>query len=240
MTKMQRLEQFIYPYQCLTCDEMVEAFNRFCPECWAGTKFISDQACDCCSRPMVGEVEHGDICDTCLQDPPPWDRGRSVFRYEENGIRFVSKFKNGDRTHLERPAGRWLADVVKPLIGDDTILVPVPLHWTRAIKRRYNQSILLSRQLSKALNVDHCPDALRRTKASRKLGGLSLELRRQEVVGSIEMRPKHVNKIADRHVLLVGDVMTTGTRLNECTKICLQAGAAHVSIATLAVVAKDT
>lgn len=236
---MQRLAKLIYPAQCITCDEMIEAERGLCPKCWSQTPFIIDPPCDACGRPLIGEVQQGDLCDDCQSNSRPWDRGRAVMLYADNGRSLVLKFKHGDRTDLARPAGAWLADAAAPLIAPDTVVVPVPLHWLRIFRRRYNQSALLAAQLAKIHGLDYVPDLLRRPQATRKLDGMTAIQREETVSGAIAFSQKHHKKIADRHVLLVDDVMTTGATLAQCARICLAAGAKRVSITVLARVARE-
>lgn len=238
MSKMQRLGRFIYPHQCLICDEMVEEIDSFCPSCWSTVDFILDSSCASCGRPMIGEVEEGDVCDSCLQNPPPWSRGRSVFVYNDGGRRFVLQLKNGDKTHLTRAAGRWMAHVAKPLLRDDSLIVPVPQHWMRSLQRKYSQSVMLSRRVAQNLGVEHRPNLLVRKVPTRKLAGLGGLERKREISGSIEMRAGHGSYVDGRHVILVDDILTSGATLAECAQACFAAGARNVSIVTLAVVAK--
>jgi predicted amidophosphoribosyltransferase len=132
-----------------------------------------------------------------------------------------------------------LARAAAPLITTDTLVVPVPLHWRRSIKRRFNQSIMLSQRISQVLNVEHCPNALRRIKATRVLSGVKHAERTSELKGAIVAHPTRGAALLNRHILLVDDFMVTGLTLRACAEACLGAGASEVSIVTLAVVAQD-
>ncbi len=236
---MQTLAKLIYPAQCLTCDEMIEVARGLCPKCWSQTPFIVDPPCDACGRPLIGEAQEGDLCDDCRANPRLWDRGRAVMLYAGNGRAMVLKFKHGDRTDLARSAGAWLARAAEPLVCEDTLVAPVPLHWLRIVQRRYNQSALLAAQVAKLHGLDYCPDLLRRPVATRKLDGMTVDQRHETVSGVIKVTPKRAKVIAGRHVLLIDDVMTTGATLAQCARTCLEAGASHVSIAVLARVARE-
>ena len=238
MHKMQRLARFLYPPQCLTCDEIVDFVYGLCPKCWADTPFVTDNCCEMCAMPMIGAVEAGDLCDSCHSAPRPWTRARAALLYEGNARSIVLRLKHGDRTDLAYPIGEWLAKSAEPLVTENMIVAPVPLHWLRGYRRRYNQSILLSRRLSKLLDLDHCPDLLKRHIATRKLDGMNAKQRTEVVAKAIALRPRHAAALKGRHVLLVDDVMTTGATLTACAKACLDGGADQVSVAVLARVAK--
>jgi ComF family protein len=237
---MQRLAKLIYPAQCLTCDEMIEAERGLCPKCWSDTPFIVDHPCDCCGRPLVGDAEEGDLCDDCRSHPKAWDRGRAVMLYGGNARSMVLRFKHGDRTDLAHPMGSWLADAAEPLIKSDTVVAPVPLHWFRLFRRRYNQSALLGHRVAKLHRLDYIPDLLKRPSATRKLDGMTAEQRRDTVAGTIRINSAHVERIKGRPVLLIDDVLTTGATLGECAQACRKAGAASVNVAVLARVDRET
>lgn len=238
MRKMQRLARFLYPPQCLTCDEIVDFVHGLCPKCWADTPFIKQNGCEMCAAPLIGEVESGDLCDSCRAVPRPWSRARAALLYEGNAKSIVLRLKHGDRTDLAHPVGAWLAEAARPLVTTDMIVAPVPLHWFRGVRRRYNQSLLLSRRVSRLLELDHCPNLLHRRIATRKLDGMTAQERADVVSNAIALRSHHVRTLKGRHVLLIDDVMTTGATLTTCAKACLQGGAVQVSVAVLARVAK--
>lgn len=191
-----------------------------------------------CATSLIGESQAGDLCDDCLTKPRPWARAAALMVYRGNAKSIVMRLKHSDRTDLAYPVGEWLANSAKPIVEHDTVAVPVPIHWLRGYWRRYNQSILLSKRLSKVLEIDHCPNLLVRKRATRKLDGMSASERRETVAGAISFRGQKAKRVKGRHVLLVDDVLTTGATLTECTNACLAAGARKVSVAVLARVAK--
>ncbi|MCA0042112.1 ComF family protein [Celeribacter litoreus] len=231
---MQRLARLIYPTQCLTCDEMIEERRGLCPTCWAHTGFIIDPPCEACGRPLIGEVETGDLCDDCRTTPRAWSRGRSALLYEGNGRTLILRLKHGDRTDLAHTAGQWIAKAAEPLFVPDMVVAPVPLHWVRLIRRRYNQAALLAARVSKLSGLTYAPDLLVRPSATQSLDGMNAEQRRDTVAGSIQAHKKRAHMIAGRRVLLIDDVMTTGATLEQCAIACQEAGASGVDVATLA------
>jgi ComF family protein len=108
------------------------------------------------------------------------------------------------------------------------VLVPVPLHRTRLLARRYNQSALLARALGRMAGVRVAADALRRVRATAPLGELSATARARMLDGAIAVRRPAA--VAGRHVLLVDDVLTSGATARACTGALLAAGAAGVDV----------
>lgn len=237
---MQSLLRLVYPAQCLSCGALTEDDFGLCGPCWRDTGFIGGTVCDLCGTPLPGD-SRGQVvhCDDCLTIARPWAKGRAVFTYGGTGRELVLQFKHGDRTDLAPSLGRWLARVAQPLVTPDTILVPVPLHWTRLLSRRYNQSALLAQYTAAVLKLSVIPDALLRRRRTKPLDGHSREARFTALDGALTPHPGRKSAIRDRPVLLVDDVMTTGATLAAATEALHAAGATQVSVIMLARVAKD-
>ena len=173
---LQAALHLIYPPQCLTCDARVTTDFGLCGACWRETPFITGLVCDHCGVPLPGEdtgkPEH---CDDCLTIARPWSQGRAAMLYKDNARRIVLALKHGDRLDLARPASNWLHRVAGPMLKPGMIVAPIPLHWLRLIKRRYNQAALLSAAVAKLAELDHCPDLLIRRRHTGSQEGRSRE-----------------------------------------------------------------
>lgn len=219
---------------------MVESDFGLCGTCWRDTTFLGGMVCDACGVPLTsggqGDTHH---CDSCMQAPPPWEQGRAALLYRDTGRKLVLALKHGDRQEMAHPAGLWMANMLRDGVAGDTLVVPVPLHWSRLLKRRYNQSALLAHAVAKKLNLAWCPDALVRTKRTDSLEGLSREDRYKTLENAIHAHSKRGKNLIQKPILLIDDVMTSGATLAACTNACLKAGSGPVRVLTLARVAKD-
>jgi predicted amidophosphoribosyltransferase len=238
--RLQSVIRAIYPLACVSCDAPVEGAQGLCPTCWSQTEFITGLACDTCGAPLPGQ-DDGTVaqCDDCLTIARPWAHGRAVLTYSGVGRRLVLALKHGDRTDLVPTLAGWMARKGVSLAPEGSVVVPVPLHWSRLLRRRYNQAGLLSQGIGKALQHEVCVDALLRPKRTAALDGHSRDQRFVSIAGSIKANPKRVALISGRPVLLVDDVMTSGATLAAATEALHAAGAADVSILTLARVVKS-
>lgn len=236
---LQRAIAAIYPPQCISCNALVASDFGLCPACWRDTPFISGLVCCKCGSPVAGEEGQDVLCDDCLAAERPWSAGRSALLYRDNARRIVLALKHGDRMELARPAALWLKQAAAPLLRPDTLVAPVPLHWWRLIRRKYNQAALLSAALAREAGVEHCPDLLLRRRNTGSQEGRSREDRFANLRGAFAVHPRRRARIAGRPVLIVDDVMTSGATFSAAAAACLAAGASHVDVLALARVAKD-
>jgi len=238
--RLQAALHLLYPPQCLSCDALVTTDFGLCSTCWRDTPFITGLVCDLCGVPLPGEDPgHPVHCDECLTIARPWTRGRAALLYKDNGRRIVLALKHGDRLDLARPAAGWMARAAAPILRPDMVVVPVPLHWLRLLKRRYNQAALLSGSLAKAAGLVHCPDLLIRRRNTHSQEGRDRDGRFANMADALRVNPARDWQIAGRSVLLVDDVMTSGATLAAASEACLASGATEVSVVVLARVAKD-
>lgn len=232
---MQAALHLLYPPQCLTCEARVATDFGLCGACWRETPFIAGLVCDKCGAPLPGQDDgQRHLCDDCLTIARPWARGRAAMVYADNARRLVLALKHGDRQDLARPAADWLMRAARPILEPGMLVAPVPLHWLRLLKRRYNQSALIAARLARAAGMEHLPDLLHRTRRTPSQDGRSREARFANQLGAIALHPRHSARVAERHVLLVDDVMTSGATLAAAAEACLSAGAAQVSVLALA------
>lgn len=237
---MQSALRLIFPPRCLICGGLVESDAGLCGPCWRDTPFVAGLCCDLCGTPLPGDSDQAETCDDCRTVARPWDHGRAVMLYKDNGRKLVLALKHGDRQDLVTPMARWLARAAQPLLRADMVVTCVPLHWRRLAKRRYNQSALLAQRVSTLLAASYCPDLLRRAKATPTLDGKGQAERFETLAGKITVRPKRAGLVADRAVLIIDDVMTSGATLAACADACRTTQASELCILTLARVAKDT
>ncbi|MCF8484470.1 MAG: ComF family protein [Rhodobacteraceae bacterium] len=231
----------IYPPQCIACDALVTTDFGLCGTCWRETPFITGLVCESCGTPLPGEAGGGPVhCDDCLMIARPWTRGRAAMLYQDKARDLVLGLKHGDRLDLVRPAGAWLMRAAEPILRPGMLIAPVPLHWRRLFKRRYNQSAILSAEVARLARLEHCPDLLQRKRFTDSQDGRNRDGRFANVQDAVSLHPRRGKHAQGRHVLLVDDVMTSGATLAACAEACLAGGAAEISVLVLTRVAKES
>jgi ComF family protein len=226
----------IYPPRCLACSEATDQPRGLCPACWRDTHFIEGTSCRRCGVPLIGEIGPEDACEGCTRHPPAWDRGAAAIVYAGAGRRIVLALKHGDRLDMVRPLAGWMAAAGRELLAEADLIAPVPLHWSRLVRRRYNQSAELARRLARLSGRRAVPDLLVRRRATAPQQG-SREARAANQAGAFGLNPRRAAAVSGRTVLMVDDVLTSGATLSACAECLRAAGAARVNVLALARVA---
>jgi len=224
----------LLPHRCLACGVIVDAAGVLCPACWAGMTFAGPPCCEACGLPFAYDEGAGMLCGECAAHPPPFGRARAAFIYGPASRRLVLDFKHGDRTEAAPAFAGWMVRAGAELIAEAQVIVPVPLHWTRLFARRFNQAALLAHAIGRRTGLPVAPDVLVRRRRTPSQGHLGRSARRRNVAGAFVVSPRRAALVADRRVLLVDDVMTTGATLAACTRALLRAGAHSVDVVALA------
>jgi len=222
----------ILPPRCLACGTIVSEPDALCPACWASITFFAPPWCTQCGLPFPHPMGEGAVCGDCARQHPSWDRARSVLRYDKHSRRLVLMLKHGDQTHLAGAFGRWMRRAGGDVLAGADLLMPVPLHWTRLVSRRFNQSALLARAIHAAGGPPVAADWLVRRRRTPSQGTMGPLARARNVRGAFALR--RGRSVEGKRIVLVDDVLTTGATAEECARVLRRGGAAYVGVMVLA------
>lgn len=224
-------KDMFFPSRCCNCGNLVDT-PGLCPTCWSKITWISEPKCAICGHPFPLEIMP--ICSQCLADKPYFHKAVSVMVYDDSSKNMILAFKNSDATYLTEQFSKLMYKVGSLEIESSDIIVPVPIHFLKRLKRKYNQSELLGRYISEISGVAYEPRILDKIKQTLPQEGLSGAKRRKNVAGSFGVNRRYEDLLKNKNVLLVDDVFTTGSTVNECAKILQEKGAKKVNVVTLA------
>ena len=234
---LRRLLHAILPVNCAACGAALtdDPVPFFCRACWDAIRPLPGPACPGCGLPFASDValtyspDHR--CLACRQDPPAFTRAWSCYAYEPPLQQAIHLFKYRGKVTLAGALGTLLRNAW-PELPEIDILMPVPLHRSRLRGREYNQSLLLADELNRDLRLPLAYDNLVRLRATPP----QTELSRSERLANLRrcFALRRPAQVAAKRILLIDDVMTTGTTINECAKALRKAGAADVYALTLA------
>jgi ComF family protein len=227
----------IWPQRSLITHRELAGPGALEPELWAKLQFLSEPLCARCGMAFEIAVEPGQVCGACIAKPPAYQRARAALVYGDVSRELVLGLKYQGRRDGLAALSAWMGSAGKELLEEADLIVPVPLHYFRLVRRGFNQSGWLAAALSKSSGVKLSVDALKRARATPIQGGLSADGRRRNVQGAFRVRNGRKKLVAGKRVLLVDDVMTTGATAEACALTLKRAGATCVDVLTLARVA---
>ena len=230
----------LLPPRCLGCGEIVEEMDGLCADCWRRLTFLGPPLCRHCGYPLLQSVADMPVCGACVADPPVYERARAALRYDDGARALILRFKHADRTDILRAFGRMIEQAGAELLADCDVIAPVPLHRWRLLQRGYNQAALLARALADGGRRTVVPDLLQRVQATSSQQGLGGEQRRRNITSAaFRVHPRHRDRLADRRVLLIDDVLTTGSTVAACTRVLKRGGASAVDVLAIARVVRE-
>jgi ComF family protein len=199
---------------------------------------IKCATCSICGE-VLGQVnpwEEANICTVCQEDRPPYQTAAAYGAYDGE-LRELIHLLKYDQVHPAAGVlGRMLAQAIAKLelIGP-VLVIPVPLHTTKREHRGFNQAESIAHVALNSIREKRfqlATGVLQHTRPTVSQIGLTRPQRRQNMRGAFKVT--HLNRVSGRGILLVDDVMTTGTTVSECARVLRRAGARNVWVATVA------
>ena len=220
------LLHLLYPPHCVGCNELGA---WLCQQCVSQTPRVEPPFCVRCGGRV--DAANSELCPRCRTGQPEIPRIRAVFYFEGAIREAIHRFKYDGVIALAQPLGYLMADYWLTHPTQSDMIVPVPLHPQRRRKRGFNQAALLSKELSERVGLATDTVTLVRHRATASQVGLDVEQRRSNVRDAFHCT---AGRLANKRVLLIDDVCTTGSTLEACARALWKAGVASVEALTLA------
>ncbi|PZU93299.1 MAG: amidophosphoribosyltransferase [Chelatococcus sp.] len=230
----------VYPPSCIACRAATGDAQSLCASCWSAMGFIERPYCERLGTPFAVDLGAGLLSPAAIADPPVFARARAVCRFDGTARELVHRLKYGDRPELALALGRMMAQAGRELLSDADLVVPVPLHRTRLWSRRFNQAAALAQVVADIAHARHEPLLLLRAKRTRQQVGLTRAQRAENLQGAFRVPAGKKPVLEGRRILLVDDVLTTGSTANAASRTLLRAGARQVDVLTFARVVTES
>lgn len=221
------LLSLLFPSICPICGNRSESIelSPLCIGCWAGIERYSGPSCCVCAKPLISE--YAQVCGDCVSDPPPFSSVIIYGIYSDSLATAINLMKFSGIKRLSRPLARLLIELDIP---DADVIIPVPMTKRSLLKRGFNQSLLIAKEVSIKKGIPLDIDSLQKAKETLPQVGLGAEERVKNIKNAFSVK----GDLKGKRVLLVDDVMTTGATMRECSKTLLKAGAVEVKGLVLA------
>lgn len=236
---MGRALDLLYPPLCAVCRVTLSDGRSLCDTCDADLPRLLEPFCQSCGESFDGQIEGPFACPNCKHLKFSFSFARPATSRDERTLDMIHRLKYGREIHLAKDLGRLTAESfsdvrLAPALDGKWPLVPVPLHRKRFQHRHFNQAEEISRELSHhtGLPVLH---ALRRTRATGHQTALTRSQRLENLRGAFAITPGGRRNIEESTagVVLVDDVLTTGSTVDECAKTLLRAGYQKIYVVTV-------
>jgi ComF family protein len=231
---LRALSSLFYPPLCVVCLSNVDEREYLCESCRSRAPRITPPFCAKCSEPFSGAITQTFSCANCEHRLLHFESAVAAYRSRGLVRKLVHQFKYGHQRHLRHPLGEWLRETMRdPRLRDRhfDLIVPVPLHPARERERGFNQATLLAELLARQVAVP-LRAALERIRYTTTQTAYDRTERMENLHDAFRLR-KNMN-VRQLHVLLIDDVLTTGSTLSECARILKEGGAISVHAATAA------
>lgn len=233
---IRRSVRFLLPVDCAACHAPLtnDPTPYFCLNCWSAIAVHHPSRCTRCDHPFLSTAatshSPNHLCHSCRDRPPSYTKAWTLYPYLSPLQEAIRLFKYSGKVSLAAPLALLMIDRLPPLESID-VIIPVPLHIARLREREFNQSLLLADRIGSHLNIPvSCTDLVRTSSAPAQT-----TLPRTARLNNLRnaFRVPHPESIAGKRILLIDDVFTTGTTVNQCAKALRKAGSGDVFPLTL-------
>ncbi len=237
------VKEIVYPGRCPVCDGILNAFEirngrirrgrLIHDDCRKKISYVKTPTCIKCGKSLGGEDVDSEYCDDCAKMRHSYDRGFSLFQYRSiSGSIYRFKYM-GRQEYADFYAKATKKALGKKLSGlGIDLIVPVPMYRRKATERGYNQAEVYARKVSEILDIPMCTDLIQRSRNTLPMKNLDVRGRRNNLKKAFNIQR---NDVKFKCILIIDDIYTTGSTIDEIARLLRLAGAEKVYFLTLAI-----
>lgn len=226
------MEDGLFPKSCPMCDGLLRKNEIICGVCEKKLIYIDEPRCKKCGRQL--DDDRIEYCSDCSVKHHYYKSGIAAFLYNDMISHSIYRFKYHNRRTYAEFYGRAIAHRYGSLIRkwQAEVIIPVPIHQRKMIKRGYNQAELIGRELGKALNIKVDSNYLIRALNTKPQKEMDKSRRKKNVENAFKITD---NVVKYSKIILVDDIYTTGSTIDECAKVLLMAGVSEINFVSLSI-----
>jgi competence protein ComFC len=231
---MKKILNLLYPPSCYSCK--VTTINAgLCSKCYSKILFAMNNYCNKCGF-YYKNIEFKGLCANCVNKQYHFDSIDYCVVYNDMVYSLINQFKNHDSLHLKVLLSDFLIDKIRREVNlqQVDIIIPVPIHYFKLFLRQYNHMSIIGNYIAKQLHMETNNLALYKTRYTKMQKLLKLSMRLQNLKKSFSCNNKYRKSIENKTILLIDDVITTGSTVNECAKVLKKYGAKEVKVLSFA------
>jgi ComF family protein len=216
----------LYPATCILCGAPGEGEIDLCPGCLADLP-LNRHCCPLCALPLPATAPAGGLCGACQRKPPFYKHCIAPLLYQGTLPHLVTGLKFQGRMNYARLLGTLLTTGLEQTVVElPELIVPVPLHPARLRERGFNQALEIARIPARHFGLPIDTECCHRQLATAPQSGLEAKERRRNIRGAFSVTPG----LEGRHVVLVDDVVTTGSTVAELARTLKRSGVERVDV----------
>ena len=222
--KLKTALNWLLPRRCLICNSTkLDTLNSVCRLCYENLPHRFNN-CARCGMPYASSQNH---CGKCIKQPPPYDVCFCAFEYKDSISHLIRACKYHDQPELAlKLANLFVREAKDNALTMPDLFIPVPMHIKKLRQRGFNQSILLTQAISKKLEIPYSNKIVIKNKTTPAQANLPLKRRQKNLKDCF----KYNKRTNAKHIVIIDDVITTGTTVTEMTKILKRNGVDYIQV----------
>lgn len=224
------IDALLFPPHCVFCGKILDyREDSVCVDCLRNLPFILQPRCVRCGKEVENE---GDFCLDCMDGNHIFENGRAVWKYEGKVSESILRFKYHNQREYGETYAKWMVRCLGEWIlrMKIDVIVPVPIHKSRMLKRGYNQAELIAVEMGELMNIPVSTDGVVRIKKTVPQKKLSVLERMRNMQHSFRVEK---DVFAGKNVLVIDDIYTTGITIDALSAVLMKKGAGKVYFAAV-------